>query len=351
MTPLREAVIARLKELGKEEASKLLSCSYQYVDQIIHGSKIPSFSVAEKLLQNPGEWEGDPSEDNKLEAYQTQWPESPQPASWEGRTVAYCLPWYRSANPYTVISLMGMWDREKMRCFMAHGDAFISHSRNAIAGMFLASKCEWAFMVDDDMILPWGNADWFNGATGFGLPPQFAGLHTINRLLSHKKTLIGGLYFGKSDVGKPMYNEGAWSPSEASIARRAPIDQVKPTKWVATGCMLIHRSVFEAIDKKFPHLKGAYFSPSEHDLVKSVEDALKLEEPGALSVSEKYERVMSLLHHGMNSAGYHSKLGTGEDVIFCIRAAAAGHQPFVDMAVVCGHVGNRVYGPGNTRNE
>jgi hypothetical protein len=38
-------------------------------------------------------------------------------------------------------------------------------------------------------------------------------------------------------------------------------------------------------------------------------------------------------------------LGSGEDVSFCLRAAAAGHQPHVDMGLVCGHIGYQCFGP------
>ena len=34
----------------------------------------------------------------------------------------------------------------------------------------------------------------------------------------------------------------------------------------------------------------------------------------------------------------------GEDVTFCIRAAAAGHQPHVDLGLICGHQGSKIYG-------
>jgi len=43
-----------------------------------------------------------------------------------------------------------------------------------------------------------------------------------------------------------------------------------------------------------------------------------------------------------------SKLGTGEDVIFCHRARQAGHQPYVDLDCVAGHCGSHVYGFDST---
>ena len=43
-----------------------------------------------------------------------------------------------------------------------------------------------------------------------------------------------------------------------------------------------------------------------------------------------------------------SRLNSGEDQTFCRRAAKVGHQPFVDLGLVCGHIGSTVFGPHNT---
>lgn len=139
-----------------------------------------------------------------------------------------------------------------------------------------------------------------------------------------------------------MYAEGIAYLDEAAAARRAPVDQVKPTKWVATGCMLIHRRVFLDIDAKFPELKQRYFSPSEHELLTASRDAQDLLTKGDT------DGASAALSRGLELSGKNSPLGLGEDVTFCVRAAAAGHQPHVDMAVVCGHIGTEVYGPQNT---
>jgi hypothetical protein len=39
----------------------------------------------------------------------------------------------------------------------------------------------------------------------------------------------------------------------------------------------------------------------------------------------------------------------GEDQTFGIRAGKVGHQSYVDMGLICGHLGTCVYGPHNTR--
>jgi len=199
-------------------------------------------------------------------------------------------------------------------------------------------------MFDNDMVFPFGDAEFFNGVTRFEFPKAFAGLRTIHRLMSHGKTLIGGLYFGRQPEGKPMFREGISDPEVAKYVHSGPQDKILATRWVATGCMLIHRSVFEAISKKYPDLGDHWFSPSEADLL----EAVKLARARLQTSEATVEEIDQILLDALTQAKANSKPGTGEDVTFCIRAAAAGHQPYVDLGLVCGHIGDSTYGPFNT---
>jgi hypothetical protein len=264
------------------------------------------------------------------------------------------LPWMKQTNPVTAFSVAGLIDRRRTALSMVHGDAFVAHSRNKLATLFLDSGMDWMLSIDDDMIVPFGDANWFNAFTGFALPKEYAGLHAMNRLLSHGKTLVGALYFGRHKHGAPMYAEGANVPAEAAFARKAPHALLKPTRWVATGCMLTHRSVFEDIEKRFPRLArannrkgGQWFSTSETEAMDLIEKTRALLADGPMT-GEKCLKAYQLLETGHESARRNSSLGMGEDVQFCTRAMAAGHQPYVDMALVCGHIGTCAYGPANT---
>lgn len=326
---LSDLVVAKIGELGAAKAAKFFEVSEVRVKQWAAGSKPVSLSAAEKVFAS--------QQSPVLES-----------ASWEGQQVCICAPFYKSVTPSTVLSLMGLWDRPKMRFILNHGDAFISHSRNTLAKRFLALNIPWSFWIDDDIIAPNGSPTWFNKATGLPLPPQVAGQHSINRLLSHKKTIVGGLYFGRDPAGRPMYNEGFRNTAEGAMARKGwtlpPNQQVKPTKWVATGCLLIHRSVFVDISKKFPELDGKWFSTSEHQLVGNAKRAIN-----ELSDMEKdpKDRIASAVH--LLASSTDAPIESGEDVIFCRRAAEAGHQPYVDLGLPCGHVGSTVYHGSNTR--
>jgi hypothetical protein len=227
------------------------------------------------------------------------------------------------------------------------GDAFIAHSRNKLVDSYLATGIEYLLKVDDDMILPFGNAPLFKSFTGFDyLPDRCAGFNSVSRLLSHGKTLVGGLYFDRWGRGTPVYGEGA-DPQEAEFARRAPHDILKPTRWVGTGAMLIHRSVFLDIEKEFPYLArnpdtkkgGQWFTSGEHDVMSAVDSLLGLDD-----VSDPWEAI-ARLRNARELSRRNSNLGIGEDVQFCVRAKQAGHQPYVDMSLVCGHLGEVCRGP------
>jgi hypothetical protein len=271
--------------------------------------------------------------------------------------VFVALPWQKNTNPITSFCVNGLLDRRRTHTCLNFGDAFVAHSRNTCADLFLASPCEWMLMVDDDMLIPFGNAHWFNAYAGTNLPEKFAGANALDRLLSHGKKLIGGLYFGRHRNGLPMYGEGASNPKEHEFALKAPMDIIKPTRWVATGCLLIHRQVFEDIEKKYPALArnaerkgGHWFTSSEADLLPGLE-AIRKEMADGPMTGEKALRAYSLIESLAKKCRSNSSLGMGEDVTLCVRAAAAGHQPYVDFGLVCGHVGQCVYGPWNTKRR
>jgi hypothetical protein len=272
------------------------------------------------------------------------------------KKVMLTMPWQKHTNPVTAFSVMGLFDRRRCGRLLNYGDAFVAHTRNTCANLFLGTDLEWMLTIDDDMIVPFGDAKWFNAHTRFNLPPEFAGLNALDRLLSHGKTLVGALYFGRHELGRPMYAEGANIPAEAEFARKAPMNLIKPTKWVGTGCMLVHRSVYLDLEKKFPRLArnggrgGQWFSTSEHTAMDWIDRARKMLSEGPMT-GEKAFKALEMLEKASSDAHANSSLGMGEDVQFCTRAKDAGHQPFVDMGLVCGHIGSCVYGPRNTRRK
>lgn len=271
----------------------------------------------------------------------------------DGRKVVILMPQYKSTNPLTLYSLAAVWDRATCGLSINFGDAFIVHSRNRLAHRFVEeTDFEWGLFVDDDMVLPHGNPTWFKRTTGWkDFPDSMAGVKTIDRLLSHEKSLVGALYFGRNHrgEGKPMFAEGFHSETVAREARNLKsVRSVRPTAWVGTGCLLVHRSVLETIRDRFTHLRPLdpkdpvrYFSPAPDGALSRIARARAALEKGDV------ETAKTLLHEAESPASM-TNAWSGEDVVFCSRARAVGHLPHVDFGLVCGHVGSAVWGPGNT---
>jgi len=271
------------------------------------------------------------------------------------KKVMVVLPWWKQVSPITSFCVAQLIDRRRTSSMLNFGDAFVAHSRNSCVDLFLGTECEWYLTIDDDMVIPFGNANWFKAHTGFhDFPEKFLSLNALDRLMSHKKTLVGALYFGRHLYGPPVYNEGGANPQEAEYARKAPHDVVKPTKWVGTGCMLIHRSVFLDIEKKFPRLArgrdgsgGNWFTSTEASAMEQLQALLDRMQSKPLDANAAYD-AMAVVTDVLARARAENSLGFGEDVSFCLRAASAGHQPYVDMGLVCGHLRTDCSGPRNT---
>ena len=267
-------------------------------------------------------------------------------------------PWQKNLHPLTSFCCTQLTDRRRTASALSYGDAFVAHTRNTCADHFLSSPCEWMLSVDDDMVLQFGNAAWFRQYSGFNLPDSKMGYNTLDRLLSHGKTLVGALYFGRHRGAKAVYNEAGANPKEDAYARTLP-DVCKPTRWVGTGAILIHRKVFEDIEKRFPRLSrkgdgkgGNWFTSTEASLVDQV-SKLRDSLQGIPLTGDVAYKAMAGLESILAMAAHENPLGSGEDVSFCLRAQAAGHTPHVDLGLIAGHVGNCVYGPHNTglKNE
>ena len=223
-----------------------------------------------------------------------------------GRDIFVGFPCYKTTNPVTAFALIAMaldFGKDKIRFDMSIGDAMIYHSRNKIAQKFLETDAKWLLMIDDDIIPCIGRPNWMKStvASARNMPDAPLQRHVLQRLIGANKTLIGGAYFGRQEGAPLMCSDRTLEPKA-----RAYQDEVAPVDWVATGCMLVHRRVFQDIENKYPELKSP-IANGEFDYF-----------------------------HPINSV-------TGEDVSFCKRAKEAGHQPHIDLGLPVFHVGYRCY--------
>lgn len=229
------------------------------------------------------------------------------------------MPCYRQMSPETLICLMMLKEKhgDKIGFIYDKQHTCIWHARDTLASRFMATDSEWALWIDDDMIVPFGNARMYN-LYGAKIPDEYAGLDVVSRLLSARKTIVGALYFGRNRSGVSQFSEAFLDVGMDAYAHKAPKNEVRETKWVGGGCILVHRSVYDDILKKFPNL---------------------------VSTNEKRP------HRWYQPDG-----DSGEDVAFGIRANEAGHKSYVDLGCYCGHIGSYKYWGHNTfvdvkRNE
>jgi hypothetical protein len=260
------------------------------------------------------------------------------------------LPWQKITNPVTAFCVARLVDSRRCACSLNFGDAFVAHTRNSIGDLFLASDLEYLCMIDDDMVPQVGSAEVFRAYTGFNFPEPFMSFNTIDRLMSHGKTLVGALYYGRQALNQPaVFNEAAANKHINDYVRKGPYDEIRQTRWVGTGCILVHRKVFEDIEKKFPRLArgvenrgGNWFTSTEASLVDSVEK-IRDEFQGAKLTGEIAYDIVSRLDKALALSKQENPLGTGEDVAFCLRATAAGHPAYVDLGLRAGHLGSYCY--------
>lgn len=245
--------------------------------------------------------------------------------NWEGKDVCILMPFYRTTNPGTCFALIAAaldLGKERMSIFMRQGDAVVSNTRNRLADDFLNhSKANWSLWIDDDIIPPIGRPEWFKFITRSpkNYPDKAASMHFAERLMSHRRTIVGATYYGRSSEGAPMFHEAMFD-KQAHMTARNMTDGIQATQWVSTGCLLVHRSVYTDIMAKMPELAPVTDTKNNTIPLRKEWDFFRMTDTA------------------------------GEDISFCNRARAAGHQIYVDTGLQCAHLGSCAWAGWNTSN-
>jgi len=229
------------------------------------------------------------------------------------RKVVLLTPFNRDINPNVHFNIVALIRKNPWLGYDYVNRTIIQKARNMLAHRFLASEAEWSLWMDSDNILPFGEPG-FIGIRMKGadrVPPQRAALNAVERLISHGKTIVGGPYKrrGEGDGWCIQPHINPMKESDRSVIERLDkgyFDELLPVGWVATGCALIHRSVYMDIMSKFPQ----HAAPKE---------------------GEEYD----FFGHKANVSG--------EDMFFGKMAAEAGHQSWLDAGLPIGHLGSHCW--------
>lgn len=227
-------------------------------------------------------------------------------AEFSGRDIMVGFSSTNITNPVTTFALIAMaldFGRDKIRFDMAVDEDQNYILRNKLAEKFLQTDAKYLLMIDNDIIPCIGRPLYMRATVNSArnvvdLPLQ---RHIIHRLINSNKTLVGGAYFDRKEGTKLIC-------SDQSLISSARVynDIVTPVEWVGSGCLLIHRSVFEDIQKKFPELKT---NNSENP----------------------FDYFLPIKGHA------------NESMSFCYRAKQTGHQAHIDLGTPVFHAGFKTY--------
>lgn len=299
--------------LGLKETAKELEIDDWLVRHFVEGKKQPGYKTCQAIIDLWGESKGEQPEGDGSEATFTEeagitnlgyvpaeW--GKKKAKWEGRDVCLCLPAYNDipqAHFASVLCLVARY-RMALQIQFRGEDSMITRSRNQLAKRFLDTGATWSIWFDSDMVFPFGHAGVYGQMTGMKeLPEKFLGLHTIERLISHNKTVVGGCYWDRRGSGRIIAGGGG------TIMHPIPSDTLHPVGFIGTGCLAVHRQVFLDIAAKFPD---------------TFSDKRLGNECGFFTNIQTPERMM------------------GEDESFGWRATESGHPSYLDLGLCCGHI-------------
>ena len=226
-------------------------------------------------------------------------------------TIAFCCPTDRDFPPVTM-ECFGVLIRNYQMPLIIKSETLLIRARNIIVERFLRTKAEWSFWADSDMLLPFGNAQWFKDKSKItNLRPEQFGVDVIKRLLSHRQDFVGAVYAARTEnsqlVIQPDLEPRHQVDRElANQIRKNQAHGLKDVGWLGFGCVLVHRRVFEAIG-----------------------------------------RTDSEIRDGKRSF-FDTEGDKGEDIRFSERAATAGFRPKLDSELIVGHLGRKCFIPEQT---
>jgi len=296
---IKKAVNDFVNKYGIDETSKLVGKPPSVVTQWAISKNIAFEALQIMLEKDPDMFFG----------HNAQEPETIAPYEFpSGKRVAILMPSIRPIHIGVLKSITALYEKDKMQFYTVADNSYV-RSRNNCAQWFLDSGCDYAFWIDDDTVLPHGDVNYYRTLSDNpNFPTSYININPIARLMQTNRTLVGACYFGRTPTGKAQFKEAYASNIANDAAHSGPRNVVNPTDWVGFGCTLVHKKVFTDIIEKVPDIA-----------VKN------------MGFAQAFGYKYNFFNHIDDE---HS-----EDTSFCARAKLAGHQAYVDMAVMPLHLG------------
>jgi len=196
-------------------------------------------------------------------------------------------------------------------------------NRTKITTGFLDGKADYLMWFDDDTTPP---------------------MDTISRLVNSGRDFIGGLYF----LPRPPYNPIAYYALEGggyhpvynySDGALLQVDSI------GMGCTLIHRSVYEKIQKGhtlFERSNGSLLAIPNRLVHKPIIKTHKKKREPYVRAGVYHNQVTPVdTTENRPWPFYQLEHCRTEDHYFCILAAEVGVKPWLDTTIACGHWKNQ----------
>lgn len=294
---LSNLICAKIESLGATDAGAYFGVSSRTVRNWAEGKNSPPAHAAQLVLD----------EYMKL---------APCAADDSKGKVQILLPVYRTLNGKTHFTLFANYrnygpDRLSIiPCF----NTLIVEARSILAEQALKTESEWFLFIDDDMILPFGNAAGLKWL-GANIPDPNAAHAAIARIMSHSAEykILSGLYYSKNSKHNGINSNCVNSEIETAKYQKHFLlggDMgVVETAWTGFGFTRVHRSVFENM----------------------------IENIATLPEIKPYSNGR---HHG-----FFNQYGPdySEDASFCLRAKKLGIKSYIDTGLIVGHSGEYIY--------
>lgn len=230
-----------------------------------------------------------------------------------GKKLVILMPMNGPPEPEIMDAFSRLYDPKEMD-FRRVAFNNLSVARNSLAGHFLKGPWDWALWWDSDTIPPYGDAEAFKKlCQNPNIPDTFAGVHSIYRMLVHKKSFVSACYVGRKKGAPPQFFTGD-AETVRSLVKRGPRNELLECEWTGFGFVLTHRRVFE-------------------DVIKTQGEEIRVKNDG-LRAKFKYDYAF-FTPTGVDIPG--------DDIPFCIRAAKAGHKVTMDLSIFAAHIGNHAY--------
>ncbi len=220
----------------------------------------------------------------------------------DGYRIAICIPVMDQCSTMFTRSLANLMhkcgqDRKSVSIHMQYGSN-VTMQRDALAREALETSADFLMWLDSDMHFP---------------------SDTIDRLLNRKAKIVGAPYTTRV---KPIRSTAFKSAMDYDARLNRSVDGgIEKVAALGFGCVLIHREVFETMNKQDPNVMRKL------DVVDAVVHDYSDPPWFGVKYDSKYETMM------------------GEDIYFFEKASKAGFQAYADfeLAQSIAHVGSKVY--------